>query len=72
MKPQDILFFVILAVLIGLRKPKYLVIAGLACIVLSIPLFHFWVFFTAQRLIMYSFGFLFIAVIISLWNNYKN
>jgi hypothetical protein len=66
MKPQDILFILILVALVAFRRPKYLIIAGLACIIFSIPLFHFWVFFTAQRLVMYALGF-FLAAIILLW-----
>jgi hypothetical protein len=66
MKLQDLLFFILLGILIGYRRPVYLVLAGLCCIILAIPLFHFWVFFTAQRLVMYAAGF-FLAAIIIFW-----
>lgn len=67
MKPQDILFILILLALLFWRKPRFLVSAGLVCFILSIPLFSFWVFFTAERLVMYAAGFLLMAVILFLF-----
>ncbi|HWY80292.1 MAG TPA: hypothetical protein VNW29_08090 [Candidatus Sulfotelmatobacter sp.] len=64
MKTQDILFILILFVLLFLRKPRFLVVVGLFCLVFSIPLFSFWVFFTAERLVMYAAGFLLAAIIL--------
>jgi len=64
MKPQDIVFIILLAFLLWKRNPKYLVVAGLLCLVLSMPLFHFWVFFTAERLVMYAAGFLLSSLIL--------
>lgn len=72
MKPQDIVFLVILMVLIIMRKPRLLVGAGLLCLLLSIPLFAGWVFFTAQRLTYYAGGFVFVAVILFLLIEFKN
>jgi len=66
MKPQDIAFLLTLAVLILLRNPRLLVVAGLASFALAIPLFTFQVFFTAQRLTMYGAGFILIAIILYL------
>lgn len=63
MKPQDILFIIILIALLFLRKPRLLVLAGLICLFLSIPLFARWVFFTAERLDYYAAGFLLAAII---------
>ena len=54
MKPQDIFFIVLFAGLLLTRKPKMLVFAGLVCLLCSIPLFYLWIFFTAQRLVMYA------------------
>lgn len=71
MKPQDLLFIAVLGILIGLRKPKLLIIAGLVCIVLAIPLFQFWVFFTAQRLLYYAAGFFLAAVVMLGFRNRK-
>lgn len=65
MKPQDILFII---VLVGLlfkfwRKPQIIIIAGTVCLIASIPLFSVWIFFTAQRLVYYSLGFLTLGII---------
>jgi thiamine transporter ThiT len=67
MKIQDIGFFIILLALVFFkRNPKWFVVAGLVCLTLSMPLFHFWIFFTAQRFIEYGAAFLFIAIILSI------
>jgi hypothetical protein len=63
MKPQDILFIIILLGLLFLKKPRILVGAALFCFVLSIPLFYRLVFFTAERLVMYAAGFLLVSII---------
>ncbi|MDO8657820.1 MAG: hypothetical protein Q7K55_03710 [Candidatus Levybacteria bacterium] len=62
MKIQDIAFFVVLALLIFKRNPKFAVACGISCIILSIPLFSFWVFFTAQRLTWYAAAFFLLAI----------
>lgn len=67
MKPQDILFIVILIAFIVWRRPKVLVIAGLLCLLLAMPLFAHWVFFTAERLVMYAAGFLLVAIVLFLF-----
>lgn len=65
MKAQDILFFVLISfLLIFLRKPKVIAILGLVSIILSIPLFQFWIFFTAQRLVWYGVGLIFMSIIL--------
>jgi hypothetical protein len=69
MKPQDILFILLLIGLLFFRKPRILVWAGLICLLLSIPLFAHWVFFTAERLVMYAAGFLLAAIIILMFKN---
>lgn len=66
MKPQDAVFFLALLVLLVTRKPRLLLIAGLSCLVLSVPLFATWVFFTAERLTWYAAAFLVAFIIISL------
>ncbi len=71
MKAQDILFFVVLVLLVILRKPRYFVVAGLACLAFSIPLFAMWVFFTAEHLIWYAAAFFFIFVLFSLLQSHK-
>lgn len=66
MKPQDVGFFVLLAVIFLIRRPVFFVWAGLGCLVLAIPLFATWTFFTAERLTWYAAAFFFTFILISL------
>jgi len=66
MKPQDIVFFVLLGALVISRKPRLFVWAGLGCLVLAIPLFSRWIFFTAERLTWYAAAFFLLFILISL------
>jgi len=66
MKIQDIGFIVVLVALLVIRKPIFLIVAGLICFVLAMPLFAFWVFFTAERLVMYGAGFIFVGAFLIL------
>jgi hypothetical protein len=65
MKIQDIFFLITLISFLYKRKPGLLVWAGLICLVFAFPLFLFWIFFTAQRLVMYAFAFFVIWAIIT-------
>lgn len=67
MKPQDILFILVLVGLFYKKNPKFFVIAGSACLLVSIPLFATWTFFTAERLTWYAAGFFLIAIVFSIW-----
>ena len=69
MKPQDIIFFIVLAGLIFLRKSKWLVIAGLLAIAISIPLFAKHIFFTAEHLTYYAIGFILVGIGFKLYEN---
>ena len=71
MKVQEILFFVILAFLFFKRKPRNFVIAGIICLALSIPLFYFWIFFTAERLTWYAAAFFLLFLLFSLKSPHK-
>ena len=66
MKIQDIAFFFTLAALFAIRRPILFVWAGLGCLVLAIPLFATWTFFTAERLTWYAAAFLLAFILISL------
>jgi hypothetical protein len=57
MKIQDVGFLLVLVVLIILRKPRWFVYAGLGSLMLAIPLFAKWIFFTAERLTWYAGAF---------------
>lgn len=72
LKPQDLLFFLVLALLFIKKDPKLFVWAGLISLILSIPLFAEWIFFTAQRLTWYAFAFFLVAVILKLDKFSKN
>ncbi len=65
MKPQDIFFVVVFGLLLVIRKPQLLVWAGLVSLVLAIPLFATWTFFTAERLTWYAAAFFAAAILIS-------
>ncbi len=72
MKPQDIIFLIIVVFLIIKNNPKWLTIAGLLCLVVSIPLFASWVFFTAERLTYYAAGFFLLAIFLNLKLKIRN
>ena len=65
MKIQDFAFFIAFLSLLIYGKPKILVGAAIVCLLLSIPLFQLWIFFTAQRLVEYAFFFLVAALLLS-------
>jgi hypothetical protein len=63
MKIQDVGFLLVLVVLIILRKPRWFVYAGLGSLMLAIPLFAKWIFFTAERLTWYAGAFFLFFVV---------
>jgi len=65
-KPQDFFFVAVLIPLLYKRNPGLFIWAGLISLILSILLFHQWIFFTAQRLVVYAFIFFAIATIINI------
>ena len=67
MKLQDLFFVVVLIFLLLLKKPRLFVWAGLASLILAIPLFARWIFFTAERLTWYAAAFLLIFLLFSLF-----
>lgn len=71
MKIQDILFFIVLSYLFYKRQPRYFVMAGLVCLLFSIPLFYFWIFFTAERLTWYAAAFFLVFGLFSLKRPHK-
>lgn len=58
MKPQDLFFLVTIVGIFWTKKPIFLVYAALGCLLVSMPLFATWTFFTAERLTWYAAGFL--------------
>ncbi|MDO8269290.1 MAG: hypothetical protein Q7T54_01300 [Candidatus Levybacteria bacterium] len=67
MKIQDLAFIALLAGLLYIRKPKLFVVTAIILLILSMPLFQFWVFFTAQRFVEYAFFLLLIATLLFLF-----
>ncbi len=62
MKIQDIFFFIIFIILLIKRDPRLTAGAGIIFLILSIPLFSFWIFFTAERLTWYAAVFYLLSV----------
>ncbi len=71
MKIQDIAFILAFVVLLLVRQPKFFVYAGLGMLLLSIPLFATWTFFTAERLTWYAAAFFLMAVVFSFVRPHK-
>jgi len=65
MKIQDTAFFLILVVLFSARRPLLFVWVGLGCLLLAMPLFASWIFFTAERLTWYAAAFFLSFLLIS-------
>lgn len=63
MKIQDIAFFAVLILLILKGSPRLMIACGLLCLLLSIPLFSLWIFFTAERLTWYAAGFFLLSIV---------
>ena len=67
MKIQDILFLLFFATLLFKHKENSFVVSGLACLLLAIPLFYFWIFFTAEKLVLYGMLLILSEVILKLF-----
>lgn len=63
MKIQDIAFLFVLVLVVLLRKPKISIAIGIMCLLISIPLYSRWIFFTAERLVLYAACFILVGVI---------
>lgn len=69
MKIQDLSFLIIVLIVVGFRNPRLLVGLGIVCLILAMPLFAKWVFFTAERLTWYAAAFFLLAIVQSLWRS---
>lgn len=67
MKGQDIVFFFAFFIVIFTRNPKLTAVLGLILLILSILLFYFWVFFTAERFTWYAGLLFFISILMYLF-----
>jgi hypothetical protein len=68
MKVQDIAFGLLFLFVIWRRNSKLAVILGLVCLILAMPLFKFWIFFTAERLTWYAAALFAYVVLLELVN----
>lgn len=66
MKIQDIIFLILFVVLLYKRDPRWFVGLGMISLIVSVPLFSFWIFFTAERLTWYAGAFLLVSIILQL------
>ncbi len=66
MKPQDVLFVLVLISILISRRMKLALYAGMLCLILAIPLFSAWIFFTAERLTWYAAAFFTAFLLISI------
>ena len=66
MKAQDIAFIIAIGILLSRRMPRWFAWAGLGSLILAIPLFAGWIFFTAERLTWYAAGFFLLFLLFSL------
>ncbi len=72
MKIQDLFFILIFLFVFWRRSPRLATIIGLLCLLLAIPLFKFWIFFTAERLTWYAAAFFAYAIVLLIINELKS
>ena len=72
MKIQDLAFLLVFLIILTIRNDRLATLAGLACLLLAIPLFNFWIFFTAQRLVMYAAAFFALSIIFQILRIRRN
>ena len=63
---------IVLALLLFKRNPFYLVWAGLICLLIAIPLFAKYIFFTAEHLTWYAAVFFLVAIVLFLVHNKRH
>jgi len=66
MKIQDAIFVFLFSIILWRRNLKLSVVLGVTCLLLAIPLFKLWIFFTAERLTWYAAAFFAFGVILEL------
>ena len=72
MKIQDLLFILVFLFVFWHRSPRLATIIGLLCLWLAIPLFKFWIFFTAEHLTWYAAAFFAYAIALLIINELKS
>lgn len=69
MKPQDLIFAIVLLGLILKRDIRVFAVIGLTLLLVAIPLFAKQIFFTAERFIDYSFLLFCLVAVMCLFQN---
>jgi len=64
MKVQDVVFVLVFVIFLYKRNPSFPALAGMISLLLAMPLFAFWVFFTAERLTWYAAAFFFLSIVL--------
>lgn len=67
MKIQDLIFIIALVVLLYKKNVRFVILTGIFFLVIALPLFTFWIFFTAQRLVYFAALFFFISAVFLLF-----
>lgn len=71
MKIHDIIFGIVFVIILIKRRSQIAALAGIGCLLLAMPLYAKWIFFTAQRLVWFAAAFFSLALIIEVWNSRK-
>lgn len=72
MKIQDFIFLTFLFFLFSKKDAKLFVLYGLSLLVLSMPLFAKWIFFTAERFTWYAALLFLIAIVFQIASQKQN
>lgn len=67
MKPQDIIFVLLVLFLLYKRNPQWAAGAGIVSLLIAIPLFAKWIFFTAERLTWYAAAFFLLSIVLHMF-----
>lgn len=70
-KPQDILFVISIVILLYKKDYRLFIASGIFSLVISMPLFAKWIFFTAERLTWYSMVFFSVAIVLLITSNLR-
>jgi len=68
MKIQDIVFLIAFLAVVWGRSKRLPVLIGISLLILAIPLFATWTFFTAERFTWYAAAFFLLAIVFHLVN----
>ncbi len=67
MKLQDIGFLLLVFFLLYKRQASWFATAGMAFLVFAMPLYGLWIFFTAERFVLYAVVLFVLSIILQLY-----